>query len=298
MPHLRTQTLAAAVASTACMIATLSANADVIYQNTDAYTGARSFTALWIGDEVTAAGTDRTVTALFIGVSMQGFVGTADLQARLYANDGVDGQPGTLLWESALMDDVALTGNDDLIQFNPPSIVVPDTFTWMLQASDTDPVAVGMPHYDPITVGDSPEHAWFGSGDGSGNWTMLTNQGRPVNFMALIETGFDGGVNLTVDSSCPGGGPATISWEGATPNGQVAVVFAATTGSEAIPNGFPCAGTVLGLGNVGLRLAFVGASDANGSRTVNGTIPAPGCGGFLQAIDISTCATSNVPVIQ
>ena len=81
-----------------------SASADLIFDNTATPLGSRSFTALPIGNEVQVSGSALTVTNLEIGVNQQGVSGTADLQAFLYANDGTSGQPGTLLWQSALDD--------------------------------------------------------------------------------------------------------------------------------------------------------------------------------------------------
>lgn len=159
------------------------AGAAVIYDNTTTPVGPLSFTALEIGDEVEAAGTARALTELTIGVSQQGFAGTADLQARLYRNDGQDGAPGTLLWESPLLNDVALSGGIDLIAFAVPGIVVPDVFTWTLQVSDTEPVGVGLPHFDPPTVGASPDYAWVGS---PGSFGKLVLPDETVNFMARI----------------------------------------------------------------------------------------------------------------
>jgi hypothetical protein len=143
--------------------------AGTIYDNTTTRQGmALSFTQLQIGGEVDAAGTDRLVTDLFIGMSQQGFSGTADMRARLYANNGADGKPGTLLWEGPLLKMVKLTGGIDLIDFSVPMVLVPDTFTWTVQISNTDPVAVGLPNFGPPTVGSSPAN-WFG--DENTGWT-------------------------------------------------------------------------------------------------------------------------------
>jgi hypothetical protein len=159
------------------------ARGGIIYDNTTTRFGTSLiFSALQMGDEVRAAGTDRRVSLLQIGVSQQGFAGTADLRARLYANDGTGGQPGSLLWESALLNDVALTGGIDLISFPVPQVLVPDVFTWTLQVSDTRPVAVGLPFFNPPTVGSSPDYAWFG---GPGSWTRQTTP-NPANMMARV----------------------------------------------------------------------------------------------------------------
>jgi hypothetical protein len=154
--------------------------AGTIYDNTTTRQGmALSFTQLQIGGEVDAAGTDRLVTDLFIGMSQQGFSGTADMRARLYANNGADGKPGTLLWEGPLLKMVKLTGGIDLIDFSVPMVLVPDTFTWTVQISNTDPVAVGLPNFGPPTVGSSVTN-WFGDGT---VWTPLSGDG----FEARVE---------------------------------------------------------------------------------------------------------------
>ena len=165
-----------------CAAAFSDAEAGVIYDNTTTPLGSTSFTALPIGDEVNAAGSERIVSLLQVGLTQQGFAGTADLQAWLYANDGPNGQPGTLLWQSALMNNVPLTGGNDLVPFPVPLVQVPSTFTWAVQISDTNPVAVGLPHFHPPTVGSSPDYAWFG---GPGSWTRLTGA-NPTNLMARV----------------------------------------------------------------------------------------------------------------
>jgi hypothetical protein len=139
------------------------ARADIIYDNTTTRVGsALNFTTQEVGSEVQAAGTARLATDLLIGVSQQGMAGTADLQARLYAADGPGGRPGTLLWEGPVLQDVHLTGGLDLIDFAVPLVLVPDTFVWTVQISNTSPVAVGLPTFGPPTVGSSPTN-WFGN---------------------------------------------------------------------------------------------------------------------------------------
>jgi hypothetical protein len=80
----------------------LSTRADSIIYDATAPTGILSFTAEQNGDEVQAAGTDRTVTQMQIGMSMQGYSGTADIVLRLYANDGAAGAPVDLAPGTAL----------------------------------------------------------------------------------------------------------------------------------------------------------------------------------------------------
>ncbi len=271
--------------------------ADVIYENTATPTGSRTFTQLQIGDEVQAEGTARIVTELHIGVTMQGQPGTADLQPRLYANDGSGGAPGTLLWTGAVQNDVPLTGGNDLIRFVVPGVEVPDTFTWTILISDTRPIAAGLPHYDPPSRGSSPDYAWFGNGS---TWTRLTDpNGRSVDFMArVVARSSGGGITLAVTAQCPQGGQIIIEWGGATPGGTIALLFARSTGSFAIPNNRPCAGTVLGLSSNQLQVAYTGSAGQSGSRMLQSTINSGACGGWLQLLDLTTCGTSNTAQIQ
>ncbi len=99
---------------------------------------------------------------------------------------------------------------------------------------------------------------------------------------------------LSVDATCPSGGPIHINWLDASPGGQVALVYAAQTGAFRVPQGNPCAGTELGLGANRIRLAWRGGAGPDGSRTLDANTGPDACGGYLQLLDLSTCATSNV----
>lgn len=99
------------------------------------------------------------------------------------------------------------------------------------------------------------------------------------------------GINLTVSGSCPG--RVVVSWSNAQPNATVALIFARNTGSFVIPFG-PCRGTVLGLGNSGIRLVSTFPSGLNGTGSRTGNAGAPSCGGYLQMHDIPNCTLSNV----
>src|SRR5205823_186007 len=105
---------------------------ETLYDNTTNASDVLSFTALQSGDEVHLAISQQRVTQLLIGLSQQREAGTTDLQARLYANDGPEGAPGSLLWESQVMDDVRLSGAIELFPFDVPQVKVPDVFTWTI----------------------------------------------------------------------------------------------------------------------------------------------------------------------
>jgi len=103
---------------------------------------------------------------------------------------------------------------------------------------------------------------------------------------------------LTGDAACPAGGPILVEWSGATPNGPAALLFAFSEGAFVVPSGNPCAGVVLGLGAGGLQVAFQGASDRDGARSLSANAPAAACGGYLQLLDIATCAVSNTASVE
>ncbi len=175
------------IATTALTTAGSAVNASqIIYDNTNtAPTGDSSMTALEQGDEVRLEpDAPRSIVLLEIGLNQQGTAGTTDLLARLYANNGPGGEPGTLLWESDLFRDISLTGGIDLISIDVQNVTVHDIFTWTIQVSNSNPVGVGLPAFGEPTVGTSPGYVWFG---GPGQWTRLYNSNPgPYNYLARI----------------------------------------------------------------------------------------------------------------
>lgn len=103
---------------------------------------------------------------------------------------------------------------------------------------------------------------------------------------------------LEVASTCPDGGPIIVSWQHASPQGQVALIFSLGTGRFSIPQGFPCEGTRLGLAPNQIQVAWQGSAGVDGSRTINGSAGPNACGGYLQLLDLAACETSNVARIE
>ncbi len=98
-------------------------------------------------------------------------------------------------------------------------------------------------------------------------------------------------LTLAISGTCPGS--MTVDVTNATPNSTIAVLYAVNTGSLLIPGGNPCAGTELGLDTT-TKLYSTETTDGTGSFTVGVTIPGPGCGLFVQILDVTSCETSNV----
>jgi len=99
-------------------------------------------------------------------------------------------------------------------------------------------------------------------------------------------------ISLTAAGPCPG--QMTLTARGNTPGGTVAFARAMGIGSQQIPNGNPCAGTLLGLNQTAM-LVGTRTADGQGVAAISGNVPANACGRiFVQAIDVQTCLTSNV----
>jgi hypothetical protein len=89
--------------------------------------------------------------------------------------------------------------------------------------------------------------------------------------------------------TCPG--PETFTASNGTPNNQIAFVAGAPGGGFVIPSG-ACAGTVIPLG--GPRLLGFQPSTPSGQASISGNVPAGACTRGLVAVDMATCAVSNV----
>lgn len=124
--------------------------------------------------------------------------------------------------------------------------------------------------------------------DSSGNWNATF--GDPGAFIVEGEVG-GGGPSLGMSGSCPG--QMTFTATGCTPGGSVAFCYGFGT-NLTIPNGNPCAGTVLNVGNPNFGYRTANA-DASGVATLVANVPAAACRRVnVQALDVRSCLTSNV----
>jgi len=106
----------------------------------------------------------------------------------------------------------------------------------------------------------------------------------------------DSSLNLAIGGSCPT--DVHFSIDNVTPDGQVALLYARAQGSFVIPNGYPCAGTVLGLDST-VALGTTITADPNGLATLITSVPPGACGLFhFQALDLTDCRTSNVLLLE
>lgn len=99
-------------------------------------------------------------------------------------------------------------------------------------------------------------------------------------------------------ASCPGTGPAAITWSGATPGGPSWVVWSSAVGLTSIPVG-PCAGGTVNLSGQGIGLLAVATQGPDGDGVLATTeAPASICGRVVQVLDLTTCALSPPMVLD
>jgi hypothetical protein len=113
------------------------------------------------GDQITLAGTARTVTqfdVLLLGLENV----AADVTVRFYKNDAFDGAPGTMLFARTVPGVHLNRGQQLTLSVPVPGIEVPDTFTWTLGFNPPDRPLLGLLFYDPPTIGSSEDFYWFG----------------------------------------------------------------------------------------------------------------------------------------
>ncbi|MBL1216044.1 MAG: hypothetical protein D8M59_00950 [Planctomycetes bacterium] len=100
-------------------------------------------------------------------------------------------------------------------------------------------------------------------------------------------------LTLTITGDCPGRVTGEVT--GATPFGEVAILYSRKTGNFVLPNSFPCAGTELGLGRP--VLYEIEHANADGYMHEDEHLQGGACGLFVQCVDLETCTLSNVAQI-
>ena len=127
--------------------------------------------------------------------------------------------------------------------------------------------------------------------DGGITWNPLLDTLAlwPDDLKFKLFTGGGPAFSLASGGGCPG--PVTFTATGATPGGWVAFAYG-RAGNTTIPGAMACGGTVLDISRA--KKAGTVAANGVGTAIMTKNVPAAGCSFFVQAIDVSTCATSNV----
>ncbi|MFA6132977.1 MAG: PEP-CTERM sorting domain-containing protein [Phycisphaerae bacterium] len=138
-----------------------------------------------IGDQVTLAGTERTVVRFDLLLSSSAPTTLTDLDLFFFDYNTTTHIPGpSPLWSSTLHN-VAVDGLTR-VQFDLPNVTFPDTFVWVVGA-DSD--IAGLATFNPPTVGSSENNYWNWdrSFDYPDSWWRLSlGQDMQANFGATI----------------------------------------------------------------------------------------------------------------
>jgi len=136
-------------------------------------------------------------------------------------------------------------------------------------------------------------HGWETQGEAIARISVIGDNPYGGGFILMDDMEYSlyqgGGFVLALDGDCPG--LMTASVTGATPYGMVAFAYGFAAGStEALP---VCPGVFLDIAYA--QLGGLTTADANGDASVQGNVPAQGCGNVIvQALDVESCTTSNV----
>src|SRR5262249_29628794 len=148
------------------------------------------------GDQITLAGTDRTVTDFKFQYFLGGVASGHTALLRFYANDGLPiSKPLPVGWAvdaailgSLLSTNTVLTLGDGFqtAEAEGFSVTVPNTFTWTVTFNGlTADQTAGLQLYDPPLVGSSFLDFWQNSG-GTWNTYLFDNGATPGNFAARV----------------------------------------------------------------------------------------------------------------
>jgi CotH protein/lamin tail-like protein len=126
------------------------------------------------------------------------------------------------------------------------------------------------------------------------SWGRLPDGGHTYDVFpapTALSSNHRGVFEMLVEGSCPG--TVRVAAIQATPGGNLALLYSPNPGSWSISAGNPCAGTQLGLA-APVALATLLPVDGNGVARLELNLPAAACGVYVQMIDPTLCATTNV----
>ncbi len=147
-------------------------------------------TGLEFGDQVTLAGTERTLSQFSFYYFFNGASVTSQtLTLRMYANNGTNPPVSAFYTSDAIPLSIGDNGfNNQNISFtNAIPTILPDSFTWTVQFSNLGAGQTGgLLLYGPPNVGSSFNDFW--QNDGAGNWTLnqINNGSALADFAARI----------------------------------------------------------------------------------------------------------------
>jgi hypothetical protein len=96
-----------------------------------------------VGNEITLGGNAREIIQLSWLIDSQNTDVIAGFETQIYANDGIGGAPGTLLWDSGSIYGLHVLATDSLFDIAVPNITVPNIITVTSKILGSTPVALG-----------------------------------------------------------------------------------------------------------------------------------------------------------
>ena len=139
---------------------------EIVYDNTISSHSSYSPANVEYGDQITLGGTNRWIDDFKFSYWINSSVinGDESAQIRFYANDGSDGSPGTLLYDSGTF---VLSPTDGINYYtiNNLSVLVPDTITWTVFfggiSANASANGGGLRFFGPPAIGSSdPSFFW------------------------------------------------------------------------------------------------------------------------------------------
>lgn len=138
------------------------------------------------GDQIDLAGTERQVTTFRFDYFLSPAANNNEtVNFRIYNNDGPNGPPTQLLYESG---PISIVNRSEAgygsVTIEDLEITVQDTLTWTVLFGGIDPFeTAGLLMYDPPVVGKSFDDYWEKGPNGA--WaTMTFGEGDPQNLVA------------------------------------------------------------------------------------------------------------------
>lgn len=143
-----------------------------------------------VGNEITLAGDARKIVQVSWAIDSQNIDLVAGIETEIFANDGVGGAPGTLLWDSGVVTGINVLATDTFLDVAVPNVLVPNTITVTSRFFSSSPVALGRVGGGTPSVG-SIDASWVESSPGIwqqdfGPWALRVEAVPEPSTLSLV----------------------------------------------------------------------------------------------------------------
>ena len=163
------------------------AGAQIVFDNTQDLSTSTSFGpgCCLSGLEVELSGSATLNQLEWVLSGQSSGVDDADIIMAIFANDGFDGSPNTLLWEETF-EDLVIAPGFGFYSFDLPNVAVPDNITITSRVLDSSPIATGFAVSNSTSVGNAIDRWVLTS---SGDWARSQSSFRSIRLTAIPEPG-------------------------------------------------------------------------------------------------------------